>query len=54
MVEEYAEDAVGLLSLERTRQFEVSDLVTAKFSELLKKLMSMLEDQHSTSLLSAV
>ena len=54
MVEEYAEDAVGLLSLERARQFEVSDLVTAKFSELLKKSMSMLEDQHSTSLLSAV
>jgi len=41
MVEKYAEGAVGLFNVEGVRQFEVSDLVTAKFSELLKKSMSM-------------
>jgi len=39
LVEEYAEHAVGLFIVQGARQFGVNDLVTAKFSELVKKLM---------------
>jgi len=39
LVEEYAENAVGVFTVRGTRQFGVNDLVTAKFSELMKELL---------------
>jgi len=47
-VEVYAENAVGLFIVQGARQFGENDLVTAKFSELVKKLM------RGSSLLSVV
>ena len=37
LVEEYAENAVGQFTVQEARQFGISDSVTAKFYELLKK-----------------
>jgi len=39
LVEDYAENTVGLFIVQGARQCGVNDLVTAKFSELVKKLM---------------
>jgi len=40
LVVKYAENAVGLFTLQGARQFGINDLVTAKFSEHVKKSMS--------------